>query len=59
MSPYMSFLLQPFEEILKSYTTSAQSDQGLWIATISSLLKSLNHDESGECNEERDFECRV
>ncbi|KAH6904492.1 hypothetical protein BKA70DRAFT_1373519 [Coprinopsis sp. MPI-PUGE-AT-0042] len=47
MSPYMSFLLQPFEEILKSFSGSGEQNHKLWNATIRSLLNSLNHDDSG------------
>jgi U3 small nucleolar RNA-associated protein 10 len=47
MSPYMSFLLQPYEEILKSFSASGERDQRLWNATVRSLLNSLNHDDSG------------
>ncbi|EAU87657.2 hypothetical protein CC1G_09118 [Coprinopsis cinerea okayama7 len=47
MSPYMSFLLQPFEETLKGYSSATHGDQSLWTATISSLHKALTHDDGG------------
>ncbi|TFK24886.1 hypothetical protein FA15DRAFT_669091 [Coprinopsis marcescibilis] len=47
MGPYMSFLLKPYEDILKGYSKFNEGDQQLWTATITSLHRSLIHDERG------------
>ncbi|KAK0216141.1 armadillo-type protein [Armillaria fumosa] len=44
MCPYMSFLIQPSIELLKSFTTSSHSG-ALWSAVLETLTKSMNYDD--------------
>lgn len=46
MTPYMSFLSQPFIDVLKSPLKSA-GDQELWLVIIQTLTKSLTQDQGG------------
>ncbi|KAF8154101.1 hypothetical protein B0H34DRAFT_800000 [Crassisporium funariophilum] len=45
MVPYMSFLLQPYTDILKSFTTSETDDFALWSSVVQTLSRSLNLDD--------------
>lgn len=47
MSSYMSFLLQPFIDILKEYSESDTDDKELWLCVVETLTKSLLSDEGG------------
>lgn len=47
MCPYMSFLIQPSIELLKSFTTS-NHDGALWSAVLETLTKSMNYDDGGK-----------
>ncbi|KAK0476138.1 hypothetical protein IW261DRAFT_1643515 [Armillaria novae-zelandiae] len=44
MCSYMSFLIQPSIELLKSFTTSSPSS-ALWSAVLETLTKSMNYDD--------------
>ena len=48
MSTYMSFLLQPFTELLSAFAISSAYDNMLWLSIIETLTKSFNSDEGGE-----------
>lgn len=48
MSTYMSFLLQPFTELLGAFTVSSARDKMLWLCIVEILTKSFNSDEGGE-----------
>ena len=48
MSTYMSFLLQPFTELLKTFTVSSTNSKMLWLSIVETLTKSFNSDEGGE-----------
>ncbi|KAG6866336.1 hypothetical protein C0991_005803 [Blastosporella zonata] len=41
----MSFLLAPFVETLKSFTTGASDDQALWAGIVETLTRSLSCDD--------------
>ncbi|KAG6909155.1 hypothetical protein DXG01_001782 [Tephrocybe rancida] len=45
MNPYMSFLLAPFVETLRSYTMGASDDPSLWAGVVETLTKSLSCDD--------------
>jgi U3 small nucleolar RNA-associated protein 10 len=47
MSTYMSFLLQPFAELLRTFAISSANDTTLWLCIIETLTKSFNSDEGG------------
>lgn len=47
MTPYMSFLIQPLIDNLKSLTTTGE-DKALWTCIFSVLSKSFVYDEGGE-----------
>ncbi|KAK0447887.1 uncharacterized protein EV420DRAFT_1647628 [Desarmillaria tabescens] len=44
MCPYMSFLLQPYIDLLKSFTSSSHNS-ALWSAVLETLTKSMNYDD--------------
>ncbi|KAK0200852.1 hypothetical protein DFS33DRAFT_1386800 [Desarmillaria ectypa] len=44
MCPYMSFLIQPCTDLLKSFTTSSHNS-ALWSAVLEILMKSMNYDD--------------
>ncbi|KII90106.1 hypothetical protein PLICRDRAFT_686024 [Plicaturopsis crispa FD-325 SS-3] len=46
MTPYMSFLLQPFVDILQSFANSSEDDTRLWLCVIQTLTKTLEVDEA-------------
>jgi len=48
MSTYMSFLLQPFIELLRTFTVSSTHEKMLWLSIVETLTKSFNSDEGGE-----------
>lgn len=45
MTPYMSFLVQPFIGILDAFPTDTTIDTELWTCVIETLTASLNVDE--------------
>ncbi|RDB23790.1 U3 small nucleolar RNA-associated protein 10 [Hypsizygus marmoreus] len=45
MNPYMSFLLEPFVESLKSFTAGSFHNQAYWNAVVETLTKSMNYDD--------------
>ena len=51
MTPYMTFLLQPFINDLDAFrkTSDTASDRALWAEIISTLTKTFIHDDGGEC----------
>ncbi|KAG6888638.1 hypothetical protein C0992_007990 [Termitomyces sp. T32_za158] len=53
MNPYMSFLLTPFVETLKSYTTDKSDNQALWDGIIETLTKSLSYDDGAFWRDDR------
>ncbi|GJE92911.1 U3snoRNP10 and BP28CT domain-containing protein [Phanerochaete sordida] len=52
MTPYMSFLLTPFTEMLNSWVKS-DVDEDLWVATIQVIAKSFAHDEGAYWRDDR------
>jgi len=52
MSPYMSFLLQPFTELLGTFATSSANDKTLWLCILETLAKSFSSDDGGESRRE-------
>jgi len=47
MTPYMSFMIQAFTELLESFTKSEEPDPELWGSLIQVLGKSFEVDEAG------------
>lgn len=47
MTPYMSFLLAPFAEMLNAWAKSS-ANEDLWLAVIQVVAKSFTHDEGGK-----------
>ena len=47
MTPYMSFLLQPFIDTLGQYTAASLEDELFWICVIETLSKSFACDDGG------------
>ncbi|KAF8797612.1 hypothetical protein BYT27DRAFT_7204423 [Phlegmacium glaucopus] len=45
MVPYMSFLLQPYTDILKAFTSSTSDNFALWSSVIQTLTRALNFDD--------------
>ncbi|PPQ90282.1 hypothetical protein CVT25_013107 [Psilocybe cyanescens] len=45
MVPYISFLLQPYSDILASFTASTSDDFSLWSSVIQTLTRTLNFDD--------------
>lgn len=52
MTPYMSFLLQPFAELLTGFTKSVD-DEDLWVAVVQTLTKSFTNDEAAFWRDDR------
>ncbi|EIN05935.1 hypothetical protein PUNSTDRAFT_137420 [Punctularia strigosozonata HHB-11173 SS5] len=50
MTPYMSFLLQPFIEKLLAYSSGSERDRTLWTSVIQVLVRSLAFDDGGKWN---------
>lgn len=48
MSPYMSFVLSPFVEILKALAGSSAGDKTTWLCLVQTLTKSFSYDDGGE-----------
>lgn len=50
MTPYMTFLLQPFIGILDAFRkeSAAPADNALWIQTIQTIAKTFTHDDGGK-----------
>lgn len=48
MTPYMSFLLQPFLDILKAFSSSSRGEHDLWSCVIETLSKSFSLDDAGK-----------
>lgn len=48
MTPYMSFMLGPFIDILKGYSNLLEDDKALWSTVIDCLSKSFAFDEGGK-----------
>jgi len=48
MVPYMTFLLQPYSDILTSFVKSSVDDIALWSAVIQTLTRTLNFDDAGK-----------
>lgn len=48
MTTYMSFLIQPFMDLLESSAKSDAKNDTLWLGILITLTKSLQHDEGGE-----------
>lgn len=49
MTPYMSFLLPPFTELLNLYKQSSVNEE-LWLAVVQVVTKSFAVDEGGLSN---------
>ena len=47
MTPYMSFMIQAFTDLLESFSKSEEPDPGLWSSLVQVLGKSLEVDEAG------------
>lgn len=47
MNPYMTFLLQPFVESLKAFSSPTDDDPALWACIVETLTKSLSFDDGG------------
>ena len=47
MTPYMSFMIQAFTDLLGSFTESEEPDPGLWSSLVQVLGKSFEVDEAG------------
>lgn len=47
MTPYMSFMVQAFTDLLESFTKSEEPDQELWGSLVQVLGKSFEVDEAG------------
>ncbi|GLB44223.1 putative U3 small nucleolar RNA-associated protein 10 [Lyophyllum shimeji] len=45
MNPYMSFLLSPIVECLKSFSAGSADNHALWVGVIQVLTKSLTYDD--------------
>jgi U3 small nucleolar RNA-associated protein 10 len=48
MVPYMSFLLQPFSNLLTSFTSFNLHNFALWISVVQTLTRTLNFDDGGK-----------
>jgi hypothetical protein len=48
MTPYMSFTLKPFNDILVTFSNQSTEDPNLWVAVIECLTKSFNFDDGGK-----------
>ncbi|KDQ54552.1 hypothetical protein JAAARDRAFT_135194 [Jaapia argillacea MUCL 33604] len=53
MTPYMSFLLAPFTELLGSSDTADVTNEDLWIGVVKTLAKSFMFDEGAFWREDR------
>jgi U3 small nucleolar RNA-associated protein 10 len=51
MVPYMSFLLQPFSDVLTSFTPSNPHNFALWTSVVQILTRTLNFDDGGKPSE--------
>ncbi|KAF9553866.1 hypothetical protein CPC08DRAFT_672807 [Agrocybe pediades] len=47
MVPYMTFLLQPFTDILTSFAKSSADNFALWSSVVQVLTRTLNFDDAG------------
>lgn len=47
MTPYMSFVIESFAELLGAFQTGKVMDHTLWLACMETLSKSLSVDEGG------------
>ena len=47
MTPYMSFMIQAFTDLLESFTESEDLDPELWYSLVQVLGKSFEVDEAG------------
>lgn len=47
MTPYMSFMVQAFTDLLESFAESEEPDQELWGSLVQALGKSFEVDEAG------------
>ncbi|KAF4611649.1 hypothetical protein D9613_003824 [Agrocybe pediades] len=47
MVPYMTFLLQPFTDILTSFAKSSADNFALWSSVVQVLARTLNFDDAG------------
>jgi len=50
MTPYMSFMIQAFTNLLESFTESEEPDPELWSSLVQVLGKSFEVDEAGTSN---------
>ena len=48
MTPYMSFMIQAFIDLLESYTKSDEPNQELWHSLVQVLGKSFEVDDAGK-----------
>jgi len=48
MTPYMSFMIQAFTDLLESFTNSEEPDPELWSSLVQVLGKSFEVDEAGK-----------
>jgi U3 small nucleolar RNA-associated protein 10 len=48
MTPYMSFMIQTFSDLLESFTKSEEPNQELWGSLIQVLGKSFEVDDAGK-----------
>jgi hypothetical protein len=55
MTPYMSFLLQPFAEILSTFTNLSGHDVRLWLSVIKCLKQSFHFDDGGQSKFSQSF----
>lgn len=47
MTPYMSFMIQAFTDLLESFSESEEPDPELWSSLVQVLGKSFEVDEAG------------
>lgn len=47
MTPYMSFMIQAFTDLLESFTGSEEQDPELWGSLVQAIGKSFEVDEAG------------
>ena len=47
MTPYMSFMIQAFTDLLESFSESEEADPELWSSLVQVLGKSFEVDEAG------------
>lgn len=49
VTPYMSFLWQPFIKVLNDHASGTAEEDGLWLVVLQATSRSLVADEGGRC----------